>query len=92
MVLHYRELLSEAGANRTVTASAVSRGLTAEFLAGIAGIVLGLLALLRIVPMTLLLVAVITYGGTLMLTSGESLWLTRSLRRIMLLCANLCIA
>jgi hypothetical protein len=75
VVLHYSELLSEAGATGTVTASAVSRGLTAEFLAGIAGIVLGLLALLRIVPMTLLLVAVITYGGTLMLTSGESLWL-----------------
>ena len=75
VVLHYSELLTEAGATSTVIASAVSRGLTAEFLAGMAGIVLGLLALLRIVPMTLLSVAVITYGGTLMLTSGESLWL-----------------
>ena len=92
MVLHCRELLSEAGANRTVTASAVSRGLTAEFLAGIAGIVLGLLALLRIVPMTLLLVAVITYGGTLMLTSGESLWLNSLVAKDNAIMRNLCIA
>jgi hypothetical protein len=76
VILHYRELLDEAGATNLVSASAVSRGITAEFLAGMAGIVLGILALLRIVPMTLLSVAVITYGATLMLTSGESVWLT----------------
>jgi hypothetical protein len=75
VVLHYSELLNEAGATNLVSASAVSRGITAEFLAGMAGIVLGILALLRIVPMTLLSVAVITYGATLMLTSGESVWL-----------------
>jgi hypothetical protein len=74
-VLQYSELLGEAGATNLVSASAVSRGVTAEFLAGVAGIVLGILALLRIVPMTLLSVAVITFGGTLMLTSGESVWL-----------------
>ena len=75
VILHYSELLDEAGGTNLVSASAVSRGITAEFLAGMAGIVLGILALLRIVPMTLLSVAVITYGGTLMLTSGESVWL-----------------
>lgn len=53
----------------------VSRGLAAEFLAGIAGIALGILALVHIVPMTLMSVAVITYGGTLLLTSGEPVWL-----------------
>jgi hypothetical protein len=58
-----------------VDAAEVSRGITAEFLAGVAGIVLGILALLRIAPMTLMSVAVITYGGTLLLTSGESVWL-----------------
>jgi hypothetical protein len=73
--LHYRELLDEAAGTNLVSASAVSRGITAEFLAGMAGIVLGILALLRIVPMTLLSVAVITYGATLMLTSGESVLL-----------------
>jgi hypothetical protein len=75
VILHYSELLDEAGGTNLVSASAVSRGITAEFLAGMAGIVLGILALLRIVPMTLLSVAAITYGGTLMLTSGESVWL-----------------
>ena len=76
VILHYSELLDEAGGTNLASASAVSRGITAEFLAGMAGIVLGILALLRIVPMTLLSVAVITYGATLMLTSGESVWLT----------------
>jgi hypothetical protein len=75
VVLHYTELVREAGAINVVSASVVSRGIMAEFLAGLASIVLGVLALLGIVPMTLLSVAVIIYGGTLMLTSGESIWL-----------------
>ena len=76
VVLRYSELLYEAGATSKVGAAGVSRGIVAEFLAGVAGIVLGILALLRIVPMTLMSIAVITYGGTLLLTSGESVWLT----------------
>jgi hypothetical protein len=76
VILHYSELLGQAGATSMVSASTVARGITAEFLAGIAGIVLGILALLRIVPITLLSVAVVTYGGTLMFTSGESVWLS----------------
>jgi hypothetical protein len=71
VVLRYGELLYEAGASSKLHAAEISRGITAEFLAGVAGIVLGILALLRIVPMTLMSVAVITYGGTLLLTSGE---------------------
>jgi hypothetical protein len=50
-------------------------GITAEFIAGIAGIVLGVLALVGIVPMTLLSVGVITYSATLLMTSGEAAWL-----------------
>ena len=42
----------------------------------LAGIVLGVLALVGIVPTTLLSAAVIIYGGTLLLTSGEPVWLT----------------
>jgi hypothetical protein len=76
VVLRYSELLYEAGATSKVGAAEVSRGITAEFLAGVAGIVLGILALLNIVPMTLMSIAVITYGGTLLLTSGESAWLS----------------
>ena len=51
VVLRYTELLCEAGATGKARAAEVSRGITAEFLAGVAGIVLGILALLRIVPM-----------------------------------------
>ena len=76
VVLRYTELLYEAGASNKARVAEVSRGITAELLAGVAGIVLGILALLRIVPMTLMSVAVIIYGGTLLLTSGESVWLT----------------
>jgi hypothetical protein len=68
-------LLSEAGATEKVDASEVSRAITAELLAGVAGLVLGILALVGIVPLTLMAVAVITYGGLLLLTSGESVWL-----------------
>ena len=81
VILHYGDLLSEAGAKSTVSASAIGRGVTAGFLAGIAGIVLGILALLRIAPITLLSVAVITYGATLMLTSGEPVWLNSFLAK-----------
>jgi hypothetical protein len=75
VVLRYGELLYEASPSSKVNPAEVSRGITAEFLAGVAGIVLGILALLRIVPMTLMAVAVITYGGTLLLTCSESVWL-----------------
>jgi hypothetical protein len=76
VVLRYTELLYEAGVTNKARVAEVSRGITAELLAGVAGIVLGILALLQIVPMTLMSVAVIVYGGTLLLTSGESVWLT----------------
>jgi hypothetical protein len=76
VVLHYGELLYEAGAASKGGAAEVSRGITTEFLAGMAGIVPGVLALVGIVPTTLLSTAVIIYGGTLLLTSGEPVWLT----------------
>jgi hypothetical protein len=76
VVLRYTELLYEAGATTNAHSTEVSRGITAEFIAGIAGVVLGILALLRIVPMTLMSSAVITYGATLLLTSRECAWLT----------------
>jgi hypothetical protein len=81
VVLHYCDLFSQSAATSTVSASAVSRGITAGFLAGIAGIFLGILALLRIAPITLLSVAVITYGGAMMLTSGEPVWMNSFLAK-----------
>jgi hypothetical protein len=78
VVLRYTELLYEPGVNPNPRAMEVGRGITAEFLGGLAGVVLGILALLRIAPMTLMSAAVITYGGTLLLTSNESVLLTLS--------------
>ena len=46
--LRYSELLYEAGATPSPRAMEVGRGITAEFLGGLAGIVLGILAPLRI--------------------------------------------
>ena len=48
-------------------------GLSALFLVGAAGIVLGVLALLSIYPQTLMAVAVIAFGGALVLSS-TSVW------------------
>src|SRR5438093_12039392 len=48
VVVRFGELLHEAGAEK-LEASEFSRGITAEFLAGTSGIVLGILAILGIV-------------------------------------------
>jgi hypothetical protein len=45
-------------------------GVSAEFLGGAAGIVLGVLALLNMVPLTLVAVAVIVLGGALLMGGG----------------------
>jgi hypothetical protein len=72
--------LSPAG-----TAPGQDRGLsgtlTAEFLGGIAGIVLGILALFRMVPDTLLAVALLVFGATLLLSSlaaSQAFWRSNS--------------
>jgi len=54
----------------TLDKSELGSGLTMEMLAGVTGIVLGILALLMVAPYTLLSVAIIVYGGGLLLGSG----------------------
>ena len=49
--------------------SGLNGALTAEFLGGMAGIVLGILAFFRAVPDTLLAVTLLIYGATLLLSS-----------------------
>jgi hypothetical protein len=71
-------LLAEASKNR-MDRSKIDIGLTAEYLGGAAGLVLGVLSLLIVSPlirMILLPVAVLVYGGTLMLSSGMALRLS----------------
>ncbi|HUN28075.1 MAG TPA: hypothetical protein VMU67_17395 [Steroidobacteraceae bacterium] len=50
--------------------AATGEGISILFVAGAGGVVLGILALLRIVPDVLLAVAVITYGAALILSSS----------------------
>ena len=76
VAMRYTEILYKEGATDRVGAADISQGIAGEFLAGVAGIVLGILALLRIVPVTLMSVAVITYGGMLLVTSRELIWMT----------------
>lgn len=47
-------------------------GMSAELLAGAAGIALGVLALIGLVPVTLAAVAIIVFGGALLLGGGET--------------------
>jgi len=66
----YRKILAEelhsaAGATATGTT-------TIQSLAGIGGIILGILALMGYTPLTLLAVAVLAYGGALVLGSPEA--------------------
>ena len=50
----------------------IGTGMSAEFLAGVAGVVLGVLALLGIAPITLVSIAAIVYGGALVLGSSAT--------------------
>lgn len=50
-----------------------SETLSAEFLGGLSGIVLGVLALLGIAPLTLLSIAALVFGATFLLSSGTGI-------------------
>jgi hypothetical protein len=78
VAMEYNERLYGTQMTERLAVADVSRGLAVEFLAGAAGIVLAILALLNIGPFTLMSIAMITYGATLLLTSGEPVWLIRT--------------
>lgn len=66
----YQRLVRDTwGTETRITKAEVGTGLSAEALAGIAGIVLGILALLGSMPEALCAVALIVFGGGLMLGS-----------------------
>jgi hypothetical protein len=72
LLLHGAAMLGEY-ARLTRQASASRGGLSAVLLAGAAGIVLGILALLGISPSELLAIAVIAFGSALILSSNSAL-------------------
>lgn len=65
----YSDLLEKIGGGweRSVD---LARGVTTEFVGGVAGIVLGVLALLGMAPMTLVAVGLLVFGGTLVMSSA----------------------
>ena len=67
----YRRLISELGAGH-LTESDLGGGMTAEVLGGAAGVVLGILSLIGLVPVTLMAVAAIVFGGSLLLGSSST--------------------
>lgn len=64
-----RKLLSEVGGGTAATAE-VGGGMSVEILGGLGGIVLGILALLGIVPTMLMAASVVVFGSTLLLSAG----------------------
>ncbi len=67
--LRFSNLLAETSKDRLDRAE-FGLGITAEFLGGITGVVLGILSVFQISPMILIPLAVIVYGLTLILSSG----------------------
>ncbi len=67
--LRFSNLLAETSKDRLDRAE-FGLGITAEFLGGITGIVLGILSVFQIASMILIPSAVIVYGITLLLSSG----------------------
>jgi hypothetical protein len=62
-------LLSEVTESR-VDMAELGGGLSAEFIAGLGGITLGILSLVNVAPMVLLPIAAIVFGGALVMGSG----------------------
>ncbi len=69
----FSRLLAETSKNRLDDEARLGMGMTSEFVAGTAGIVLGILGLLKISPMIVIPAAVIAFGVTLILSSGLTL-------------------
>jgi hypothetical protein len=70
--IRFSKLLAETSTSRFDEAE-LGVGVTSEFLGGVAGIILGILSLLRIAPMVLVPAAVIVYASTLMMSSGMTM-------------------
>jgi len=68
--MEYSSLLSKMSQGRLESAT-VGGGISLEVLAGVAGIVLGVLALVTVSPAVLLPVAVIVFGAALIVSSGD---------------------
>lgn len=66
----YHDIIAAAGGGKK-KATEVESGMSSEMLGGIAGIVLGILALIGMVPIVLIEVSAIVFGATLLAASGS---------------------
>jgi len=69
LLSEYSQIFTPAGALQTASDAVGGDGLAAMFPVGIAGIVLGILALLGVAPYALTSIAVIAFGASLMLSA-----------------------
>ena len=67
----YTQLVERMGGSMHKSVD-LARGITTEFVGGIAGIVFGVIALLGMAPLTMIAVALLVYGATLFLSSDET--------------------
>jgi hypothetical protein len=87
MLSEYANLVFPSGSRPAAIENFGGVGLSAHFLAGAAGIVLGVLALLGIASITLTSIALIAFGAALALSSN-SVWRLHQLKRAMLPAEN----
>ena len=71
IAVQFSRIISKTAENSAQTIE-MGGGMTAEMVAGIAGVVLGILALLGLDPLTLSASAVVVYGAALSLGSGST--------------------
>ncbi len=70
----YAKLLHDAGV-KPAQRRGLGGGMTAEFFGGLAGLVLGFLALVNVTPVTLTAVAAVVFGAALLFGSAATFWL-----------------
>lgn len=83
IVSEYAQVMFPGGVRASSAQMSGANGISAHFLVGAAGIVLGVLALLDIHAMVLLPIAVIAFGAAMVLSSS-SVWRLQELKRMMM--------
>lgn len=72
IAVRYTRMLTEVTGRRDITITELGGGMTAELFGGGAGIVLGILALLAVARPTLLAIAAIVFGASLVIGCGAT--------------------
>jgi len=87
MLSEYASMVLPSGSGAPMMESLGGAGLSAHFLVGAAGVVLGVLALLGIAPAALTSVAMIAFGAAMVLSSG-SVWRLHQMKKMSMLPAE----